>query len=336
MNSKSSILFLGDVVPYKKFIFRNSTKTIINLECPITASGNPITGKIILSVKENHLRSIFGNNLLAVNLANNHILDFGLEGLDSTLRELESENIRYFGLNKPTDRTLNPLIINHNDQRIALMAVICESTNPLVEFDDFNYLSLLDFNEINCIIEKVRSEVDRIVIYVHWGEEESSLPFSADVMKARKMIDAGADLVIGSHAHSPQPVEKYRNGIIAYNLGNFIMPSFNETPSYFNDEGVAQSSFTKRLMPWNRFSWGLEVDMESLRFRVRKFGFIANRIIEFTSTPYDSYLVLHSETFGNTYDSIVKTHIQKREMRRRMFDFIRSPHIPKRFLRKKV
>jgi poly-gamma-glutamate synthesis protein (capsule biosynthesis protein) len=334
MNTRNNVLFLGDVVPYKKFRFRNSTKTVINLECPITMAGKPISGKINLNVKENHLRSIFGSDLLAVCLANNHILDYGLEGLDSTLRELESEGIKYFGLNKPMDGYLNPLIITHGGRKIAMMAFICESTSPLIEFDDFNYLSLLEMNEITCRIDKVRKEVDRIVIYVHWGEEESSLPAVNDIIKARKMIDAGADIVIGSHAHSPQPVEKYHNGIIAYNMGNFIMPAFNETPSYFTEEGVPLSSFTKRLMLWNRFSWGLEVDMVSLEFRIRKFAFIANRIIEFTTTPYDDYLALHPETFSERYESVIKKHLERRSRHRKIRDFIQKPHIPQRLLKK--
>jgi poly-gamma-glutamate synthesis protein (capsule biosynthesis protein) len=334
MNSESTVLFLGDVVPYKKFKFRNSTKTVINLECPVTTGGKPISGKINLSVKENYLKDIFDSNLLVVCLANNHILDYGLEGLDSTLRELESEDIRYFGLNKPKDGSMNPHVIEFNGMKVAFMASICESTNPLVEFDDFNYLSLLDLNDLTCKIDKVRKEVDRIVIYVHWGEEESSLPQLEDILKARKMIDAGADIVIGSHAHAPQPIEKYHGGIIAYNLGNFIMPAFDETPSYYNEDGVPQSAFSKRLMLWNRYSWGLGIDLESMEFSIRKFGFVADRIIEFKSTPFDEFTNLHPHTFSNDYSTIIKKHLQKRAFRRRFRDFIQKPHIPGRLLKK--
>jgi poly-gamma-glutamate synthesis protein (capsule biosynthesis protein) len=334
MNSENTVLFLGDVVPYKKFRFRNSTKTVINLECPLTSTGKPISGKINLSVKENYLKDIFGSNLLAVCLANNHILDYGLEGLDSTLRELESEAVRYFGLNKPQDGSLNPRIIDINGMKVALMASICETTSPLVEFDDFNYLSLLDMNDITCRIDRVRKEADRIVIYVHWGEEESSLPQREDIIKARQMIDAGADIVIGSHAHAPQPVEKYHKGIIAYNLGNFIMPVFDETPSYYNEDGIAQSAFSKRLMLWNRYSWGVEVDLKTMEFNIRKFGLLANRIFEFRSTPFDKFSELHPDTFTGKYESIVKKHLEKRAFRRKLRDFIHKPHIPARLIKK--
>ena len=57
MDEKNSILFLGDVVPYKPFKFRNTYKTVINLEAPIIRNGDPVEGKIILSVKENYLKN---------------------------------------------------------------------------------------------------------------------------------------------------------------------------------------------------------------------------------------------------------------------------------------
>lgn len=335
MNNDKKVLFLGDVVPYKKFIFRNSVNTVFNLECPITHGGKPVTGKINLSVRDNYLRSTFNENLLAVCLANNHILDYGLEGLDSTLRELEGEGIKYFGLNKPREGTLNPLVFELDGIKVAMMASICESTNPTVEFDDFYYLSLLDLNDITCRIEKVRNEVERVIVFLHWGEEESSLPLKEDILKARKIIDAGADIIIGSHGHAPQPVEVYGNGLIAYNLGNFIMPAFDEMPSYYNDEGVSQSAYSKRLMTWNRISWGLEVNLETMEHRLRKFAFFANRIVELKSTPLDDFTTLHPDTFNDSYDSIVRKHLQKRAFRRRFFDFVTHPHIPGRFKKQK-
>lgn len=255
MNDENSILFLGDVIPYKPFKFKNLHKIITNLECPIINNGIPITGKINFSVKENHLRDIFNSNLLAVNLGNNHILDYGLSGLDSTLKELEKAGVNYFGTNNPENDYHNPLILEFNNEKIAFFSAIREKTLPLIEFDDFNYLSLLNSDELSCKISKIRDHVKRVVIYVHWGIEESSYPSREDISLGRKLIDSGADIIIGSHAHAPQPVEKYKNGLIAYNLGNFIMPIFEKMPSFYDENGVPQSDFSKRLMLWNRISW---------------------------------------------------------------------------------
>lgn len=328
------LLFLGDVVPYKPFKFNDLHKTIINLECPITTIGIPITGKINISVRETYLNSIFNGRLACVSLANNHIMDYGLGGLNSTLSELKKFNIDYFGLNTPEDENHNPLIFEYNDIKIALISAICESTSPVIEFDDYNYLNLLNEHEMINKITAVRDLVDRIVLYIHWGIEDSSYPSKEDVVTARKLIDAGVDIVVGSHAHAPQPVERYGNGIIAYNLGNFIMPAFKDMPSYFNEEGVAQSDFSKRLMLWNRTSWGLLVDMKTLEYAVKKYIFLANRIVEVKVSPLDKYLKLLPDISDPTYDSQVMKHLKKRAFQRKLRNFIHNPHIPGTIRRK--
>src|ERR1039457_2549535 len=131
MKKENSILFLGDVVPFKPFRFKNHFKTVFNLECPITRQGKPEPGKIILRVKENHLRDIFQGNLLCLSLGNNHILDFGKKGLESTLVELEKSKTKSFGLEIPSLGKTDPLIINFNEISIAFFSAVCQSTSPV-------------------------------------------------------------------------------------------------------------------------------------------------------------------------------------------------------------
>jgi hypothetical protein len=323
MHEENTLLFLGDVVPYKPFRFKNTLKTVVNLECPVVSEGKPISGKVNLSVPENYLRHTFGENLLAVNLGNNHILDYGVEGLEATLRELG--NVDYFGVNLPGNNTHNPLVISFSGLRVAFYSAISEFTVPLVEFDDFIYLTILDANTLIRQISEIRDEVDRIVIYMHWGCEESSYPLKEDILTARKLVEAGADIIIGTHAHSPQPIEKYRDGIIAYNLGNFIVPAYSNLPSYYDDAGVPMSEFSKKLMLWNRISWGVAVDMKTMDYEIRKFAFVANRIIEMKTTPLDKFLNLNPDFPDDSYHEKVKKHIKKRAFKRRVRNFIQKP-----------
>ena len=329
MNKENSILFLGDVAPYKPFKFKNNYRTVINLECPIVRDGTPVKGKIILSARDNHLERIFNSNLLGVNLANNHILDFGASGLDSTIRELEKSGINYFGLNR-VDGNNNPLIIEFNKIKIAFFSAICESTSPILDYENVNYLSALNSEDIIKKVQKIRKSVDRVVVCIHWGIEESSYPSKDDILIARKLIDEGVDIVIGSHAHAPQPVERYNNGIIAHNLGNFIMPEMNRVPSYFDEKGIAQSAFTKKLMLWNRISWGLIIDMESLELRIRKYMFFGSRVLALPVTPLDKYLKLNKGVPGDSYQSILQKHVKRRELQRKIIEFIYNPHVPQR------
>ena len=330
MDIDNSLLFLGDVVPYKLFKFRNIHKTVINLECPIVKDGDPVTGKINLSVTENYLKNIFNENLICVSLGNNHILDFGENGLNSTITELEKAGIKYFGLNAGQNDSSNPLIFEFNKIKIAFFSVVCQSTTPLVEFNNITHLSILNEDEIINRVKKIRDLVQKVVVCIHWGVEESSLPAMEDILAARKLIDNGVDIVIGTHAHAPQPVEKYRNGIIAYNLGNFIMPELKNHPTYFNDNGKAQSAYSKTLMPWNRISWGLIIDMKNMNYKIRKYMFIFNRILELPFTPIDKYIVLNQNASTDSYKLIVEKHLKRRETYRKIRDFISKPHLPQK------
>jgi poly-gamma-glutamate capsule biosynthesis protein CapA/YwtB (metallophosphatase superfamily) len=207
-DKESTILFLGDVVPYIPFKFRNTHQTVINLECPIIKNGDPVVGKINLRVKENYLHSIFNNNLLCVSIGNNHILDYGDKGLDSTLTELKKLKIIYFGLNEGFDDNFKPLVIQFNKIKIAFISVVCQSTSPLIEFDNVIHLSLLNLDALINKVLKIRKLVQRVVVYIHWGMEESSYPKKEDILIDRKLIEEGVDIIVGSHAHSPQPIEK--------------------------------------------------------------------------------------------------------------------------------
>jgi poly-gamma-glutamate synthesis protein (capsule biosynthesis protein) len=333
MDKNKTLLFLGDVVPFKPFRFRNNLKTVINLECPIIKDGIPEGGKINLKVKENYLEDIFGDNLYCVNIGNNHILDYGKQGLDSTLIELSKLKTHIFGLNRTRDDLYNPLIVDYNSIRIAFISVVCMSTSPLLQLDDGLSLSVLDTDEILKKVSGIRASVQRIVVYIHWGTEESSYPEIKEILAARKLIDGGVDIVIGSHAHAPQPIERYNNGIIAYNLGNFIMPDLRNIPTYFTGSGEPQSTYNKSTMPWNRISWGLAIDMSSMDFKVMKYMFLNNRVIRLRITPFDRHLKLTKSLVTQTSGDIISRHIRRRALYRRIRDFIQNPHIPEKIKR---
>ncbi len=333
MDKRNSILFLGDVVPYKPFKFKNNYKTVFNLECPITSEGKPAANKIILSVKENYLENIFNGNLLCICLGNNHILDYGKEGLESTFKELEKLKLKWFGINNGNDDYCTPLTVRINKTDVAFFSVVCNSTTPIVELDNKIYLSLLNPDKIIRSIKQIRRSVQRIVVYIHWGIEECSYPTKEDILIARKIIDSGADIVIGSHAHAPQAIEKYKNGIIAHNLGNFLMPQLKKMPSYFDEKSEPHSTYSKTLMLWNRTSWGLIIDMENMEYKIKKYIFLLNRIIELPFTPLDKYIRFNNGAFNSSYELILKKHLRRRAFFRKIREFIFQPHIPQKIKR---
>jgi hypothetical protein len=101
-----------------------------------------------------------------------------------------------------------------------------------------------------------------VIVSVHWGEEQVYLPKPGDVATGRRIIDAGADLVIGHHAHRPQPFERYRGKYIFYGLGNFITPDIDE-PSFFDETGRTDSRAWRIQHWWNLKSLAVDYDVES-------------------------------------------------------------------------
>jgi len=128
-------------------------------------------------------------------------------------------------------------------------------------------------------------------------------------------------------------VERYGNGIIAYNLGNFIMPSLKDVPSYYSENGEAQSTYNKKKMLWNRISWGVAINLEDLNYKVVKYMPFFNRIVRLPITPLDRYLKMRIIITDESYSSKMSRHLKRRALYRYIMDFIQNPHVPQKLKR---
>jgi poly-gamma-glutamate synthesis protein (capsule biosynthesis protein) len=143
-------------------------------------------------------------------LANNHTLNFGQEGLDSTRSILRQAGIFYYG--EP----------NNKDE----LSVVVEQKGIKVGFVGFHEFSYMNFDRVLAEIDRIRPEVDFLIVSPHWGIEYQKEP--TDFMKnwAHQFIDHGADVVIGAHPHVIGATEEYKNKKIFYSLGNFIFDQY--------------------------------------------------------------------------------------------------------------
>ena len=180
-------------------------------------------------------KCIYGIKKLEPNLvllANNHILDFGKKGLESTIKELEKNSIDYTGIIESTKEEYRGYIFEKNNIKIGIYNV-CENefsvansktkgANPLIESK--NYLE----------IQNLKKEVDYLIVVFHGGKEFYRYPTPNLQRICRAFIDFGAEAVIVQHSHCIGAEEKYKNKTILYGQGNFI---------FYNDEYVPDSSF---------------------------------------------------------------------------------------------
>jgi len=217
------MVFVGDIFLKERVkICFGLKEVVLNLEYPLFKSDTPAKEKILLGCEKNYLLDIF-SSILGVNLANNHIFDYGEGGLEKTLYFLNKNNIPYCGIN-------NKFFEYKNYKILGYCSLV---TNPVVSSDNYrlNILEEIDFE----YLKKLKKDNSYLILILHWGLEEFLMPRFEDVTLAHKLIDIGVDLIIGHHPHVIQPLEMYKNKYIFYSLGNFIFPNLEEN-SFFNGE----------------------------------------------------------------------------------------------------
>lgn len=239
--------FLGDVFLDKAYMVEIKLGNFVfNLEYPFSTDGQPAQNKINLGSDEPNILETFGKFPIAVNLANNHIMDYGEEAFAKTIDYLKQNDIGYFGAGNEINNFNNPCVIEENKKKIALLGYSCPSTHAVFGSKHNNGSAFLDENRILRDIKSIKNKVDFIVVQLHWGDEEIIYPKPGDVVKARIFVDSGADLIIGHHAHVIQSAEKYNDKYIFYGIGNFLFPDF-DVPSYYNGKKFQKRS---RKVQW--------------------------------------------------------------------------------------
>lgn len=203
--------------------------TVGNLECVLGGEGSqvlkPYTFRAAAAAPR-HLARYF----TAVSLGNNHAYDFGPEGLAGTLAELAAVGVRQVGGGTLAEAR-RPLVLEKDGLRVAILAANGFRPEESAATADRPGVAPLAAEAFLADIAAARREADLVVPFVHWGPECVAQPDEADRRLARRMIDAGAGVVIGGHPHVTQTVDVYRGAPIVYSLGNFVFDYFPGDPA---------------------------------------------------------------------------------------------------------
>jgi len=200
-----------------------------NLENPITTRGIPAENKqYVFKGSPDLLRPLKEAGFDMVSLANNHTLDQGAEGLLDTIAHLNEAGIANAGGGNDDTEAFAPVVLEKNGIKVAYLSVsrVVPEGSWKADKNHPGVAEAYDSRRAVAAIAKAQEEADLVVIMVHWGVERADKPVEHQTTLARQFIDAGADLVIGSHPHVMQGFEQYKGKWIAYSLGNFI---FNVT-----------------------------------------------------------------------------------------------------------
>lgn len=160
-----------------------------------------------------------------LSVANNHTFDYSGDGMKDSFQRLKEAGIDYIGGGFNEKEAFSLEIKEIKNTKIGFLAYSNlgpKSWKATKEIIGISWIGEKDLQKLKKDIEDAKKEVDILIVSFHWGDEYSSSPNSFQVSFAKAFIDAGADLIIGHHPHVIQPVEKYKNGWIAYSLGNFV------------------------------------------------------------------------------------------------------------------
>lgn len=152
--------------------------------------------------------------------ANNHCFDFGINGVKNSLNEFKKLNIPTLGVGLTKDEASSPVIIEHSGIKIGFYGM-ADVQSEIEQDGEKAYVNNLKNERLFEQLVELRKKVDVLIVSVHWDNECIDYP-NPEVQKlARKIIDAGVDLILGHHPHIPHGIEKYNDGLIVYSLGNF-------------------------------------------------------------------------------------------------------------------
>ena len=204
------------------------------------------------------LKKINGN---IWNIANNHIMDCGREGLESTLRYAEENGVQTVGVGLDVQQAAKPVIIENDGADIGIISLTQEET-PAATEDSEGVIQWDDLEKIARMIAEVKIKCRWCVVIVHAGPEFCQLmpPSVRDIY--RQYLDLGADVVVGHHPHVMQNYETVGNKIIFYSLGNFVFDTDYQRLQKYTDQGV----FVKIAFDKNGFTWdhqAMKIDRRS-------------------------------------------------------------------------
>lgn len=217
-----------------------------NLEFPITARGVPVEGTpYVFKGSPDVLPAMRDAGFDIMSLANNHALDQGVEGMLDTMNYLDEAGLSHMGAGNNDTEAFAPVIKEVRGIKVAYIGL-----SRVVPFSswkaDKNVAGVAESYDTRRALEavaKAKKDADIVVVMVHWGKERVAQPEPYQKDFGKQYIDAGADLVIGSHPHVLQGFEMYKGKWIAYSLGNFIFTSYPKETA--GETGVLDAVCTK-------------------------------------------------------------------------------------------
>lgn len=230
--------------------FRGNDFNVFNVEGPLTSSPKIDKEGISLLSHTSHITVFKKFHGVIFNLANNHIMDAGVSGLEETLSLASMEDIKAFGSGLNLEEASRPIILEKEKVKVAMIAV-CHREGPIAEDNSPGIFCETQQDAIRDVIKDCRRKHDWVVLNYHGGEEFTFVPMPSRRKKFIKYLDYGVDIIVAHHPHVVQGYEEIGEKTIFYSLGNFIF----DIPDHLAFEGTNESVSLRILFEKENFSF---------------------------------------------------------------------------------
>lgn len=288
------MLLVGDYIPKQKAVRLNLPPGTIlaNLEGPILGDHLPAPSPKAGPNLYSRACETDGRSFIFA-LANNHMMDYGVEGLEATKAVLTKAGIPFCGAGVNLDEARQPLIVEEDGKKVGIISC-CERQFGCAEIDRPGVAEkgLWLFEAVR----QLKQRSDFVIVSCHAAFEHAPFPSPKLREFYHLLIDAGADVIHGHHAHVPQGWETYHDGVIFYGLGNFVVD-----PDAWRGENHLWSHIVNLDFSANKFKW----DVASADVNADSDGKINVKLAEGAAKErHNRYAALCNEAFFSD-DSLI-------------------------------
>jgi poly-gamma-glutamate capsule biosynthesis protein CapA/YwtB (metallophosphatase superfamily) len=206
-------------------VLRSADFTVLNLETAVTSRGTPQPKTYHFRTTPVAFTALRDAGVSLVTLANNHVLDYGQTGLADTLAAARAARFPYVGIGVNAEAAWAPYVTTVNGTSIAVIGVsqvaelasswVATGTRP-------GEANAIDLAHTLAAVRAAKRLAKVVIVFMHWGTEGESCPDANQLALAPRLAAAGADIIIGSHAHELQGSGWLGHTFVAYGMGNFL------------------------------------------------------------------------------------------------------------------
>jgi poly-gamma-glutamate capsule biosynthesis protein CapA/YwtB (metallophosphatase superfamily) len=210
---------------------------VVNLETAVTSGGTQVSKQFVFRAPPSAFDALRGGGVDVASMANNHGMDFGVAGLRDSLAAAKRHRFPVVGIGLTAKQAYAPYRATVNGRRVAVIAATQVLDDELISSWTAgpHKPGLASAKDVPRLLQEVRAArrtADTVVVFLHWGVELAQCPSAVQHTLARRLVAAGADVVVGGHSHRVEGAGRMGTALVDYGLGNFVWYGSSELSTW--------------------------------------------------------------------------------------------------------